>query len=120
MYKPPLHEIERIVQCADSAAANNLLLALLNDSFKKFGVITSILIDAKSKSIAIEAELKGEDRPTRIGIKEYLLEPDGECSLLTIGEISCSRKLVYLMVKRFLGKGKLSIPVPAHLLGQIL
>ncbi len=120
MNKPILHEATRIIQCADTAIVNNLLLSLLNDKLKKFGVITSISIDSKSKSIAMEGELQGDGRPISIRIKEYMIVPDGDCSLLTIGDIYCSQKWVNVIVKKFLAKGKLSIPLSPDLLGQIL
>jgi len=120
MKKPLSYEITRVVQCADTATVNNLLISLLNDALKKYGVITSIIIDSKSKSIALEFELKGDDRPISITIKGYKIEPEGNGSLLTIGEVSCSRKLVHIIIRKFLAKEKLSIPLSPDLLGQIL
>lgn len=120
MNKPISHEITSIIQCTDTATANNLLISLLNDQLKKFGVITSISIDSIKKSIDMEVELKGDNRPISIRIKEYRIVPDGNFSLLTIGGIYCSKKWVHIIVKKFLAKEKLSIPLPPDLLGQIL
>lgn len=82
--------------------------------------MTSILIDSKNKSIAIEVQLKGEDSPISIRIKEYGVEPDGDGSLVKIGDISFSREWMDVNAKKFLANGKLSIPVSPDLLGQIL
>ena len=120
MKKPLWHEIVRVAGCLDSATGNHLLLCVLNNKLKEFGVMTSILIDSKSKSIAIEVELKGEDRPIRIKIKEYGVEPDGDGSLVRIGNISFSREWMDVIAKKFLANAKLSIPVPPDLLEQIL
>lgn len=112
--------IMRVVRCADSTTGNRLLLSVLNSKIKEFGVMTSILIDSKSKSIAIEVELKGEDKPISIKIKEYVIEPDGDGSLIKIGNISFSREWMDVIARKFLANGKLSIPVPSDLLDQIL
>jgi len=120
MSEPISPDITGNIRCTDTAAVNNLLLSLLNDALKKYGVITSISIDGESKSIALEFELKGDDRPISVMIKKYKIEPDGDCSLLTIGEITCSRKWVHIIVKKFLSKGKLSVPLSSDLLGQVL
>lgn len=120
MKKPLWHAIVRIVQCADSATGSNLLLSLLNNQLKEFGTITSILIDSKSKSVAIEAQLKGEDRPISIKIKEYVIGPDGKGSLVTFGNISFSRELMDDIAKKFLADGKLFIPLSPDLLKKIL
>ena len=120
MKKPLWHEIVRIIRCVDSATGNRLLLSVLNDKVKEFGVMTSILIDSKSKSIAIEVELKGEDRPISIKIKEYRFEADGEGTLLRFGDISFSREWMDVIARKFLTNGKLSIPVSPDWLEQIL
>jgi len=120
MKKPLWHEIVRVAGCLDSATGNHLLLCLLNNKLKEFGVMTSILIDSKSKSIAIEVELKGEDRPIRIRIDGYVVEPDGDGSRLKIGNISFSKEWMDVLAKKFLANAKLSIPVPPDLLEQIL
>ena len=120
MKKPLWHEIVRVAGCVDSASGNHLLRCVLNNMLKEFGVMTSILIDSKSKSIAIEVELKGEDRPISIKIKEYVVEPDGDGSLLKIGDISFSREWMDVIAKKFLANRKLSIPVSPDLLEQIL
>ena len=120
MNKPLPNQITGSYRCADSAEVNNLLLALLNDKLEKYGVITSFSIDSNSKSIALEVELRGDGRPISIRIEGYMIEPDGDCSLLTIGEISCSKKWVQLIVKKFLAKGKLPIPLSYDILRQIL
>ena len=57
MKQPLWHEIVKVVRCVDCATGNNLLLSVLNHKLKEFGVMTSILIDSKNKSIAIEVEL---------------------------------------------------------------
>ena len=113
-------EIFRIAGCVDSATGNHLLLKLLNSMLKEFGVMTSILIDSKSKSIAIEVELKGEDRPISIKIKEYRVEADGDGSLVRIGKISFSREWMDVIARKYLADAKLRIPVSLDLLEQIL
>jgi hypothetical protein len=120
MKQPLWHEILRVGRRLDCATGGNMLLSALNHKIKEFGVMTSILIDSKNKSIAIEVELKGEERPISIRIKEYGVEPDGDGSLLTIGDISFSREWMDVIAKKFLANGKLSIPVSPDLLGQIL
>ncbi|HLA28017.1 MAG TPA: hypothetical protein VJZ49_08985 [Syntrophales bacterium] len=120
MKQPLWHRIAKIVRCADSATGNNLLLSLLNNWLKEFGMMTSILIDSKSKSMAIEVELKGEDRPISIKINDYVIEPDGNGSIVTIGDISFSREWMDVLAKKFLAKGKLSLPLSPDLLEQIL
>lgn len=82
--------------------------------------MTSILIDSQRKSIAIEVELKGEDRPIRITIEEYMVEPDGDGSRLKMGKISFSKEWMDVIAKKFLANAKLSIPVSPDLLEQIL
>jgi hypothetical protein len=120
MKKPLWYEVVRVLGCADSATGNHLLRCVLNNMLKEFGVMTSILIDSKSKTIAIEVELKGEDRPIRIQVKEYVIEPKGDGSLLRIGNISFSREWMDVIGKKFLADAKLSIPLPPDLLEQIL
>ncbi len=112
--------LERMVRRVDSATGNNLLLALLNRQLKELGEMTSILIDSKNKSIAIEIELKGEDKPISVRINGYEIESDGDRSLVQIGDISFSREWMDVIAKKFLVKEKLSIPLSSDLLGQIL
>ena len=111
---------EKIVRRVDSATGNNLLLAAVNRQLKEFGEMTSIVIDPKNKTIAIEVELKGEEKPITIRIKEYEVEPDGEGSLVKIGDISFSREWMDVIAKKFLANSKLPIPLSSELLGQIL
>ena len=120
MKQPLWHEIVKVVRCVDCATGNNLLLSVLNHKLKEFGVMTSILIDSKNKSIAIEVELKGEDRPISIRINGYGIEPDGDGSLVKIGGISFSREWMDVIAKKFLANRKLYIPVSPDLLEQIL
>ena len=120
MKEPLWHKVVRGAGCVDSATGNYLLRYVLNNKLKEFGMVTSILIDSKSKSITIEVELKGEDRPIRIKIKEYVIEPAGDGSLIKIGNISFSREWMDVVARKFLANAKLSIPVPPDLLEQIL
>ena len=120
MKEPLWHKIVRVAGCFDSATGNHLLLCVLNNKLKEFGVITSILVDSKNKSIAIEVELKGEDRPVCIQIKEYVIEPNGDGSLLKMGDISFSREWMDVIARKFLANAKLSIPISSDLLEQIL
>ena len=120
MKKPLWHKIVRVAGCVDGASGNHLLRCVLNNMLKEFGVMTSILIDSRRKSIAIEVELKGEDRPVRITIEGYVVEPDGDGSRLKLGHISFSKEWMDVLAKKFLADAKLSIPLPPDLLEQIL
>jgi hypothetical protein len=120
MKKTLWHGIIGVAGCVDNATGNHLLLCALNKILKEFGMITSIVIDSKSKSIAIEAELKGEDRPVSIKIKGYRIEAKGEGSLIRIEKISFSREWMDAIARNYLADAKLSIPVSSELLEKIL
>jgi hypothetical protein len=120
MKKPLQSKILTAAYRADNATGNHLLLSLLNNKLiKEFGVMTSIFIDSKSKSIAIELELKGEDRPVSIKINGYVVEPKGDGSLMKIGDISFSREWMDVIAKKLIADG-ISIPISPDLLEQIL
>ncbi|MEI7635986.1 MAG: hypothetical protein WCJ37_01660 [Syntrophus sp. (in: bacteria)] len=112
-------KIKAIACRAKKATGNRLLLSLLNKLIKEFGVMTSIFIDSKRKHIAIELDLKGEDRPVNIKINGYVIEPKGEGSLIKISDISLSREWMDAIVKKLITDG-ISIPIPSKLLEQIL
>jgi len=120
MKKPLQRRILKIACRTDKATCNRLLLTLLNNKLiKEFGVMTSIFIDSKSKSIAIELDLKGEDRPVSIKINGYVVEPKGDGSLVKIGDISFSREWMDVIFKKLIADG-ISIPIAPDLLEQIL
>ena len=120
MKKPLWHQIVKAVGYLDSVTGNRLLLSMLNNQFKELGVMTSIVIDSKSKSIAILVELKGEDKPIGIKIQDYSVETNGTGSLVKFGDISFSREWMDAVARNFLTDRTLAIPVPADLLEQIL
>jgi hypothetical protein len=69
-----------------------------------YGCLTELVIDAKSKSLSLKLELKGESQPLEIRVKQYQLIERGEETFLELGEIATSREWLDTLLREHLNE----------------
>jgi hypothetical protein len=85
---------------------------------KRYGTMTQLHIDPKTKSIDLQLELLGETSPIHVHIDHYTFEKpphaDG-AAILTVNGITVSRPWMQELAKNLLDSKPQ--PIPAHLAG---
>jgi len=91
-----------------------LLRAFINHKIKRFGKMTSLNIDSRTKRIEITAELAGETEPLTIRAT-YAIEQTEEGLVLSPSNVETSREWMTELAREFLKTQAVRIPIPGGL-----
>jgi hypothetical protein len=92
--------------------------AINHFALKRYGTMTQLHIDPKTKSIDLELELLGETSPIHVHIDSYAFQkfPEGNALFTAVG-ITVSRPWMQELVKNLLDSKPQ--PIPPHLAGDL-
>ena len=87
----------------------------------KYGAITSLVLDSKSKTISFSLTLKGEKEPIDVEMR-YRVEKQSGTSVLLIDSAHCSREWANLALNDFVSPEMRRIPLSpfVNILANIL
>ena len=83
-----------------------------NQTYKRYGQMTTIHIDSTAKTIHLELDLEGEAAPIVIDVKSYRLGSVSGETTIELGEIETSRGWINQLVADYLPPDKKSFSVP--------
>jgi hypothetical protein len=81
-----------------------------NLKFAKIGVMTKLVINAESKVIHVELDLKGEPTPIAVDIEGYQLQQRDGKTTLTLEKIHTSREWMNVVLDLYLQKREFPVP----------
>ena len=83
-----------------------------NQTYQRYGQMTTIQIDSNAKSIHAELDLKGETSPLLIDVKNYTLSTDAGVTVMDLGEITTSREWITRLISDCLAPENRRFKVP--------
>jgi len=101
-----------ILKGPKDAVVSGLGRLLINKwGIAKYGAVTSLVLDSKSKTISFSLTLKGEKEPIDVEMR-YRVEKQSGTSVLLIDSAHCSREWANLAFNDFFPLEKKRIPLP--------
>ena len=91
-------------------ALSKAILTILNKKLKKFGIISELKLDTKSKKITFKVGLKGELEPLLVTVHRYEIREIEEKYYLVAHDIETSREWINLLAKEYFDNEKFEIP----------
>ncbi|MEO6054264.1 MAG: hypothetical protein ABIP97_09650 [Chthoniobacterales bacterium] len=91
--------------------ANTALKALLNHKFKDLGEIIRLNLDAKTRSVAISANLVGETAAIDLTV-DYTIEKTEDRSYFIPQKVECSRRWVTLLAAQLIQNKAPRVEIP--------
>ena len=91
-------------------ALSKAILTILNKKLKKFGTISELTLDTKSKKIALKIGLKGELEPLLVTVNRYEIKEIEERHYLIAHDVDTSREWINLLANEYLYSEKFEIP----------
>lgn len=98
--------VSALKEGAVDAAARNYL----NKQIQSFGEVTSLQIDSRAKTIALEASLKGESSPVSVRVTQYEVLSTSEAVYLVLKQFEASRPWIGTVLNQYVAGQKLPIP----------
>jgi len=101
--------LKKLKKLKDTGISSSIRLAI-NTQIKSFGEIKQLELDTLNKSLAMEVELEGEERPVMIEINRYEIVQKNDRHFLTIYEVSTSKVWFNKMSSGYLEGKEFKIP----------
>lgn len=96
-----------------------LIRAYLNHEFKHLGKMTTLTIDSAKKTLALTANLAGENEPIDFQMR-YQIEQEGGRMYLTPYDVACSREWLSLLAAQMLQSQPLRIEIPSGIAATVV
>jgi hypothetical protein len=91
-------------------AAQHAARLWFNHHFASLGIMTTLEIDPRNKTLRADLDLKGENSPISIEVRGYaLIERDGR-TFLEVGEVETSREWLTALANQFLKGRRIELP----------
>ena len=86
------------------------LKVTINSKISRYGKVLKLDLDTKARSISMELELLGEDKPISLTVDSYTVEIGDEYSQITIDSIHTSRIWLDMVATDFIVGRSIAIP----------
>lgn len=86
-----------------------------NQTLKRYGTMTHIQIDSKTKHVEVDLDLRGETTPLHVVIESYQLHSSAGETFIDIGGVHTSREWINCLIEDLLQPGSRRFKVPAAL-----
>ncbi len=97
-----------------NAISRLLLKAFINHKIKRFGKMTTLQIDAASKTIELTAELAGETAPLIVRASYEIEQTEAGLAILP-SNVTTSREWMTVLANELLKSQAIRLPIPAGL-----
>jgi hypothetical protein len=107
--------LSRTLDSMKDKAMETSARALVNRKIEKFGSVTRLEIDSTTKTIYLEAQLKGESMPVSVKLLSYeITEQDGQV-YISAPRIEASREWLQAALHEYVAGRRFPLPQAARL-----
>jgi hypothetical protein len=96
------------------------LRSFFNTRFRRIGEMTELSVDTKKRAFRVQLDLVGESETIEIHVKKYNLARKGDIVLLTVDDVTASRKWLAEALREFVVGRPFSIPPKAGAVLKLL
>ncbi len=109
--------LKNIVLAFKEGAVEAGAKAFINRKIQSFGEVTHLQIDARAKTILLQAMLKGEASAVVVKVLRYEIISAPEATYLQLGAFEASREWISAVLNQYVTG--LRLPVPASVLAVL-
>ena len=91
-----------------------------NTRFSRIGNMTELTVDTKNKSVRLRVDLVGESEAIEIQVAKYSLERRGDDVMVTVHDVTASRKWLAEALREFVVGRSFTIPPGAGAVLKLL
>lgn len=110
-----LGRLRHAASAAKDAAVEHAALPFINARLAPLGVLRRLRIDSQAKTITAELDLKGEQEPIRVCVRDYRLTQEGDKTYLQAGRVEVSREWLSVLAAQLIPSQRLEVPAALKL-----
>src|SRR5512140_1798702 len=102
--------LKSIVSALKEGAVDAGAKAYINQKIQGIGEVTNLQIDPRTKTILLEASLKGEVSPVVVKVLQYEIGSAPEAAYVVVKQFDASREWIRAVLNQYVAGQKLPIP----------